>query len=206
MLGFIFVFMSQDRRIKAEVAEAIIAPALDLLDSSVAFADSRIVHVPHDGGVKTVLLANTGEASGISRSDISTQPQTLPSIGKGLLELYERSLGEIGELELAYLLEWLPRVMVDELQLAETAKMTLQNDKVEVVLRNPAFKIPNCGTERSHEVGCAICNSLGDAFAMSSKRSVLRDKCIWESSKTLRILFSFAKGRIRGTSPGSDKF
>jgi hypothetical protein len=104
----------------------------------------------------------------------------MPSIGSALLHLYEDELGDLRKLDLEYLMAWLPRLLVDELQMAEKVEITRKVDDIQVKMTNFVFRNV-CQHPAARVVceitGCPVCSSIAEAFSKNTGRIVYYLKC-----------------------------
>ena len=108
----------------------------------------------------------------------------LPSLGQGLYELYEEELNEIRGKDLAYIFEWLPRVIVDGLNLCEKVQMIMVDDNVHTVLTKP-FVRDICQRKDMKEhlcnsTGCPLTASIAETLAASTGQPVHHIECRYE--------------------------
>jgi hypothetical protein len=113
-----------------------------------------------------------------------TADNGLPPCGHGLLEAYENELGPVGGEGIEKALLWLPRVMVDGLNLAKGVRMKKSGDQVTTVAERPFvralcmndFMTANvCGT-----TGCPLMASVAETLAKSTKNAVKHLACSYD--------------------------
>lgn len=108
----------------------------------------------------------------------------LPSLGQGLSQLYEEELSEVRGMELSYIMEWLPRVIVDGLGLCEKVEMIMVDEEIHTILTKPFIrdicqrndiKKPMC-----YSTGCPLTASIADTLAVSNGRPVCHIECRYD--------------------------
>ncbi len=108
----------------------------------------------------------------------------LPPPGHGLFESYEAELGPMYREGMEKALLWLPRLMVDGLNLAKSVRMKTSNDETTTVAERPfvrtlclnEFMRANvCGT-----MGCPLMASVAEALARSTDRPVKHLGCSYD--------------------------
>jgi hypothetical protein len=108
----------------------------------------------------------------------------LPSPGQGLYQLYEEELGELHGIKLNYLFEWLPRVMVNGLNLCEKAEMILVNQEVHTVLTKPFIRSicqrSDIKESVCYSTGCPLTASIADTLAVSRESPVHHIECRYD--------------------------
>jgi hypothetical protein len=194
LLGVALVFVSLEKYIKLNVSTEALASALlplnDLIDG--LKVQGKAAHVPT--GSEAVIFMPNSECQmsevnyrEIKESKSSEKGIVLPSLGIFLKRLYERELGCKAEiLDLSALLDWLPKVLVDDLKMAEKMEIARKNDEIRVKLTEPVFS-RLCMEKRisrvCETVGCPICSSIADMLAASAGSVVFYKGCEYFSDK-----------------------
>ena len=135
-----------------------------------------------------------GKARFISSSDgvrmeFGTEAQdgnvaTFQPLGKGLYDAYERELGPLKDRGKEFVETWLPRVLVDGLELAQDAKITVSDGMAETKIRGPYVR-PLCVRHEVNEricrkVGCPLTSSISEALASSLAMEIEHGGCSYD--------------------------
>jgi hypothetical protein len=145
--------------------------------------------IPYSGKLSEALVRNMHKRREV---DLDNEGVLLPAIGTNLVKLYEEELGDLREVELNYLMEWLPRVFVDGLQMAEGMEITDETETISVKLLAPSFRHV-CREPNSkivcEKIGCPECSSIIEAIAKNSNRIIYFETCKYDpESRILRIV------------------
>lgn len=192
LLGVVFVFIGVEPYVKMDVTNrAVISPLVPLA--------SFLSHLKVEG--KAIYIPPTPEQQS-GKTFLSTQSVVslptfkeilkenslivleggvlIPSIGSALLQLYEDEFGDLRKLDLEYLMAWLPRLLVDGLQVAEKVEMTRKVDDIRVKMTNSAFRSV-CQHPAAKVVceitGCPVCSSIAEAVSKNTGRVVYFLRC-----------------------------
>ncbi len=108
----------------------------------------------------------------------------IPSPGQGLYQLYEEELGEINGMNLSYLFEWLPRVIVDGLNLCEKTHMFLVNEEVHTVFTKPFIRTVcqrrNIREDICRSIGCPLTSSIAHTLALATDLPIHHIECRYD--------------------------
>jgi hypothetical protein len=193
-LGVIFVLSGIERHIKLHVANMAVLSYLHTLRDVLTYftIDGEGIYIPTANGesVKIFLSKNRGNSSpniGDAKSsgvDLENGIILSPA-GSTLLQLYEEELGDVRNLDLDYLREWLPRVLVDELKIVEDAEIIKDEENIHVRLTSSSFS-ELCQNKEVAQVcrtiGCPISSSIAEALAKSTRRAVYYVNCVYDPS------------------------
>ncbi|MEM3641439.1 MAG: hypothetical protein QXH37_05925 [Candidatus Bathyarchaeia archaeon] len=195
-LGIIFVFLSVESYVKLTVAnEALISALLPLsrLLEHLGIQGKAVYFPKQTDDENSVLFILKGDDvallnyAKITESDniaISKEGVIFPSLGTNLVQLYQNELGDLRNFNLEYLLEWLPRVLVDGLQIAEKAQMLLEGELLHVKFIEPVFRHVCLHREVNilcKTIGCPLCSSIADAIARNTNRIIFFLQCSYDS-------------------------
>ena len=189
LTGTIFIFTDLESYVKARVAsEAIVSsliPLNQLLDRLKACEGAIYVPDPKKEGSVKVLMPRGRELNGgggFPPTDVDGIP--VSSTGSGLLQLYRREFGSFRNVTLPYLAEWLPRILVEDLKIAEGVEIVQDGAEVHVRLISPAFRQVCQRRERIENVcklvGCPISSSIAEALAETTGRRVQYVGCRYD--------------------------
>jgi hypothetical protein len=108
----------------------------------------------------------------------------VPSVGDGLVTVYERELGSLQGKDREYLTTWLPRVMTQALGLAEKVKIEELDGVLKSTMVRP-FVRALCIKESMQSnvccaTGCALAASIGQSFARALDRDVAHVSCTYD--------------------------
>ena len=115
--------------------------------------------------------------------------------GLGLTNLYEDALGkDFAGSDIDYLKTNLPKLFVEELEIADDAEMTPEGNKIEVKMVRPLLLGPckegNKSTNLCHYIGCPLCSSIALALARTTGKPTIIEACTSEDhGKTLDMTF-----------------
>lgn len=198
LLGVVFVFTSVESYVRTSVANRAVVSALMPLAKFMNHldVDRKAVYIPAlsnaDKGRMFIrlnsespvrpLFGGLEDATAIDTSALG-RGVFLPSIGSGLLQLYERELGDIRNFDLDYFVEWFPRVFVEGLKMAERMEMLREDDEVKVKVVESALRYlcEDKDVRRVCEVvGCPIVVSIGEAIAKNRGCAVFYLKCEYD--------------------------
>lgn len=216
ILGVALIFISMERYVKLDVAnEALISALLPInrLVASLKFG-GRAAYIPRNSDVFVFL---DEEGKGITEEGLreieaagmfEEKAVVLPSLGVFLTRLYEREFaGSFQGVALDYLIQWLPRVIVDGLKIAEKADILREEDKIRVKVVDFAFY--RVCEEASinlvcKKVGCPFCASIANALAINTQRIVFYRGCEY-SQDTRGLAISYELGpSVKQTSKAMD--
>jgi hypothetical protein len=192
LLGVVFVFSGVESYVKMSVANrAVVSPLIPLASVLRHLkAEGKAIYIPPapEQQLGKTFLPTHGEISLPTFKEIPKENSLtvldkgvlMPSIGSALLHLYEDELGDLRKLDLEYLMAWLPRLLVDELQMAEKVEITRKVDDIQVKMTNFVFRNV-CQHPAARVVceitGCPVCSSIAEAFSKNTGRIVYYLKC-----------------------------
>jgi len=111
--------------------------------------------------------------------------------GLGLVNLYENELGkDFAKVDLNYLQNNLPKLFIEDLEIAEDLEINLESDRIQVKITGSIYKdfckeakkLSNiCGS-----FGCPLCSSIAIALTRATGKPVIIEKTeVPEDSKTI---------------------
>jgi len=198
LLGVVFVFTGIESYVKMDVANRAVVSSLVPIASLLSYlkAEGKAIHIPpvSEQRAGRIFLPKRDEVTLPAFEEITRESSIavlnegvlLPSVGNALLKLYENELGDLRNFDLEYLMAWLPRVLVDGLQMAEKVEMNWNADDINVKMINLAFSnvCQNASAKVICELtGCPVCSSIAEAFSKNTGRIVYYLKCENDSIK-----------------------
>jgi len=194
LLGVVFVFSSIEPCVKLNVANEAVVSALLALNKFLKHfkIKGKAVYIPSLSEGKGALLflprkdgdaipnydeIMEGDSIGVERGIV------LPSLGTKLVQLYESELDGLKNLDFEYLTEWLPRVLVEELQVAEKVEIYSENELVHIRFSEPVFRHVcqhNDLASIRKSIGCPLCSSIAETLARNTHRLVFFSKCDYD--------------------------
>jgi hypothetical protein len=100
--------------------------------------------------------------------------------GVALVNLFEKELGtSFGRVDLDYLERNLPKVIIEDLEIAKDLELSVEDRRVHVRMKDPIYK-DLCDEERRLSrvcgvFGCPLCSSIACALARASGKSIVID-------------------------------
>lgn len=192
LLGVVLVFTGIEPYVKVSVADRAVTSSLVALGKVLAYSriKSEALYLPPAEGksVGKIFIPTRSENTLPTLEEIMKERRRipkkgllLPSTGSALLRLYEEDLGDLRNIDLDYLMEWLPRVLVDGLQMAERVEVNREAEKIRVRFTASAFRYLCQDTEVAKTIcettGCPICGSVAEAIAKTTSRVVYYIGC-----------------------------
>ena len=152
--------------------------------------DGKALYIPSSQGVK---MEFQSERNG--RETIA-----LPTLGTGLYETYEKELGPLEDRGKEFVQSWIPRVLVDGLELVREAKIELKDGAAETTLKGPYVR-PLCVRAEVNEricrqVGCPLVSSINEALASSLGVTVEHDGCVYDTASQTSTSRHLIKARV----------
>jgi len=210
LLGVMLVLVGLEKYVKLSVAEEALASAMLPINSLIEHLElkGKAAYIPHSSEVFVFIPKkenNKAVLKKVKELAISEKGLVTLSPATFLAELYERELGgNVKKFDLDYLFKWLPKMLVDDLKIAEKIEITRDEDRVRFELYEPLFS-HLCEEERisaaCKTVGCPICGSLANLLAKNTERIVFYHGCVYDSNKK-RLTTSFTLGpSIKSSRP-----
>ena len=195
-LGVVFVFIGVEPYVKMSVASRAVTSSLIPLSRLLSHlkVEGKAIHIPatSEQGSSKIFIPKHSRGSLPSFEKIANRDDVvilgegvlLPSVGDALLQLYEEELGDLRSIDLDYLMEWLPKVLVDELRIAESMEITQKGMEIHVKLTESAFRQVCQRTEAAKVIcettGCPLCSSIADAIAKTTGQIVYFLNCSYD--------------------------
>jgi hypothetical protein len=175
-VGIVMLARDLEPRVKLfSSAESLLGPLMSTVDlMQEKSLSGKALFRPEPGGVMMALESKNQPVSGIS----------VRPVGQGPFDSYERELGDLKDKGLEYIMAWLPRAMVDGLDLAEGASMSVVASEVHTKLKKPfvrplcvkPFMTENvCGT-----MGCPLVASIAQSLSAATNRPVSHIECVYD--------------------------
>ena len=193
-LGVIFVLSGVERYVKLRVANKAVLSSLYTLRGLLSHLgiDGEGIYIPTAKGDSVKIFLPKNRNSSLPNINEATSSMVvlengfiLPPVGNGLLQLYEEELGDIRNFDLDYLKEWLPRVLVEGLKIAEKMEITQDGENIHVKLTASSFSQLCQNKEVSQicrTVGCPVNSSIAEAIAKNTGRVVYYVNCVHNPS------------------------
>ena len=123
--------------------------------------------------------------------------------GNDLYDLVEEEVGELKDAGLDYLIEWLPKALVDALDLGEGVSMTKANGKntgteIRAVIKRPSFEALCLSQDLKEGIcdrlGCQVQGSIGQSIAIATGNDVQFKGCVYDpTSRTASATYDLRK-------------
>jgi hypothetical protein len=123
----------------------------------------------------------------------------LPPPGLHLTNLYEEELGtDFAGTDINYLQNNLPKLLIEDLEIAENFEINLKNNKVHIILTGSIFKsfctklkkFPNI----CNSIGCPLCSSIALALTRVTGKPVIIEKTKQsDNGKTIEAYYRILK-------------
>ena len=193
-LGVIFVLSGVEPYVKLRVAnKAVASPLYTLCDLlSHLGVDGKGIYMPTAEGDSVKIFLPKSRSGSLPKINEATSGMVvlengfiLPPVGNSLLQLYEEELGDVRNFDFDYLKEWLPRVLVEALNIAEKSEITQDGEDIQVRLTASSFS----GLCQNKEVvqicrvvGCPLISSIAEAISKNTGRVVYYINCAYNPS------------------------
>lgn len=184
LTGFAFVFASVDSYVKARPANlSVRGPLMSLHQSLVSSGYAgRAFYFPGGKGEEKVkmFIPNSKDDSPTNLASLKSEQSArgiwLTPPGEGIAKILGEELDGLSDKELKYLVEWVPRAIVEGLGLAEKMKMQVKGDDVRMEIHRPSFQILCQDAQLNQTVclrfGCPFSSGIATALAESTERVV----------------------------------
>lgn len=179
-LGVFFVFSSLESHVGS-------SPANVIAKSPLLTIKELIRQKGYEG--KAVYVVDGDEPRVRIGDRVTNHSLLLYPPGNDLFNLIEEEVGELKDTGLDYLIEWLPRALVDALDLAEGVELkdlngTNDEREIRALIKRPTFE-GLCLSQDLKEgicdrLGCQVQGSIGQSIAISTGNSVQFKGCIYD--------------------------
>lgn len=189
--GGLFLFARPVRYVKEDILDSTAVSSLVTVDKILTELnyEGKGIHLPPQNlkqlkesivfipAEKEMRMPPTKEAA---QSKIFLNPKgiCLPTLGQGLITLYEEKLGtNLSKINLNYLKRTLPELLIEDLEILEDLEIEEQDDKVHVKMIFSAYK-DLCSHVRKQtnicsQLGCPLCSSIAGALAKATGKAVV---------------------------------
>lgn len=189
LLGVVMIFTSLEPYMKTRAATEAIYSLLEIVEEflDTLNATGKAVFIPptpdQTRGMVFIFTAGHSNLPDLKKlidgkELICEEGVLLPSPGSSLLRLYEEELGDLRRIDFPYLVEWLPKVLVNGLKLAERVEITRLDDTVKVAITGTVFNYLHQRRESIKVVcetmGCPLESSIAQAIAKNTGRLVYK--------------------------------
>ena len=180
-LGMIFLFSGVESHVGTRQANLIAKSPLLSFKELIKDLPGRALYLYKSENRPRFILTENVPAKGATR----TNGRTFLSLGNDLVSLYEEELGDLRGRGMEYLVEWLPRILVDSLKLAEEVKVDLlPGEEVEVAIKKPTFDMlclsQDIRNGICNTVGCQVQSSIAQAISLATKQNVFFKGCVYK--------------------------
>jgi len=197
--GFLFLFVLPSKYVKSEVLDSMALSSLSALNKVIADSNCRgkAVYVPpypknvyapqHLRELKDGLVffsAKNDEVESVIEQAFMKNPEGLRLVppGLSLAKLIEKELGlDLSNTNLDFLMDTLPNVLVDDLELAKDFKINSDKDLVHMEVSELACeglcKEVSKLTNICHNLGCPLCSSIACVLTKVTNKPVVIERC-----------------------------
>jgi len=209
--GAFFLFIRPVTYVKSSLMDSAILPALVTLDrmlNELNHQGNAIYMPPRQlrGLKEGVLFIPAKKELVIPAIDDTLKEQIfvnplgirLIPLGKGLVDLFEKELAtDLARTDLDYLLNNLPKLLVEDLEILRDFEMDVNDDLVKV--RMTGFVYFNlCSEARKlsnicSRVGCPLCSAIAYALAKATGKAVTIEKNELHENKTIETWYRLLK-------------
>jgi hypothetical protein len=176
MIGMLLLATEIEPRVKLLPAtEGMLGPLMTVvaLAKSMGF-EGKALYEPLKNGVQMKFHSASASFSTFS----------MPAVGQGLFDEYQKELGDVHKKGAEFVGYWLPKVVVDGLGLSEKAEIRFNGDTIETITKKPFVRnlcVQQFMTENvCGKFGCPLVSSYGEMFADALNEPVLHDGCVYD--------------------------
>jgi hypothetical protein len=117
----------------------------------------------------------------------------LPAFGAEIVNFYQNHLGNLNEIELSSFLDQLPRILTDELEIADKVEINTTQNEITFIIKG--YEVGNfCARSVSdnfcERFPCPLISSIGESLAILTKRIIFYSGCKFHPpSSTSKVKF-----------------
>jgi hypothetical protein len=169
-------------------------------------SDAMLGHIRSlDGAMK--ILRVTGKANYLPQGNQvsmmmaqegSNRPLLLPPVGAGIHDEIVKELGDTSEKGLDYFELWVPRVLVDNLSMSDSVKVTREGGGIKISMRKPFVRRlcidPFVNANVCCRMGCPLAGAVAQELAVATGREVQFENCTYDpKTQRAETMLSFGK-------------
>ena len=195
--GALLLFMKPIRYVKTSLLDSTAISSLTTIDHVISEFNykGKAVYLPplpyflkgYKGGVvyisskEEIILPPVHEVSGKKVFVKNPQGICIVPPGLSLVNLYEKELGkEFAKVDLEYLKNNLPRLFIENLEIAKTLEINKENSLIHVKITGSVYK-DFCTEVRKlsnicHSFGCPLCSSIACALSRAVGKPITIEK------------------------------
>jgi len=193
--GAILLFIKPTKYVKAGLLDSTVISSLRAIDQIIAYLNyrgtavylpPRYLKAPRGGMVfmpskKGLVIPPVEEV--VEEKVFLENPQgiCLTPPGLGLVNLYENELGkDFTKVDLNYLRDNLPKLFIEDLEIAEDLKINIENNMIQVKITETIYKdlCKEAGklSYICNSIGCPLCSSIAIALTRATRKPVIIEK------------------------------
>ena len=181
VIAVVLLFRDPRARVQAGVFDAMLLSSSQTMAELASHA-SGYAYMPLGESVEDVVVVPTHQGSfGLTTGDLRRSKERITPPGRALATLFLRESG-LTRATMDGLAVSLPRIVCEDLGLADSLSISDQGDRVEVILRGPAAV---CGPRSDGTspgsrgvVGCTVASFFAVLYSSASKRPVVLEDCV----------------------------
>lgn len=193
--GALLLFIKPTKYVKAILLDSTVLSSLKAMDRVIADSDLRgkavylppnHLHAPKGG----IVFIPSKEKLVIPTVDVVEEKEVfldnpkgicLTPPGLGLADLYENELAkDFTKADLNYLQRNLPKLFVEDLEIAEDLEMNIEGDRIRVIITGSIYQNLCDGVRELSKIfgsiGCPLCSSIAVALTRTTGRPLIIEK------------------------------
>jgi hypothetical protein len=188
VLGIALLAVELEPRVKlSTAADAMVGYVRSFNEALKALkVNGKATYIPRGGQVTMSMTQDGGP------------PIEFPPVGGGIYENIAGELGEINQKGEAYFDLWVPKVLVENLSMADDVKVSRTGATVQVSMGRPFVRRlcvdPYVNTNVCCRMGCPLAGAVAQALAIATAKDVRFDGCTYEP-KARRAQVTLTEGR-----------
>jgi len=207
--GALLLFIKPTKYVKASLLDSATLSLLKTIDQIIANLNNKgkAIYLPpkHLKALKggTVFIPSEKDliippAEEIAEEKVflkNPQGIFITAPGLDLVNLFENELGkDFTKVDLNYLQNNLPKLFIEDLEIAENLEMSIKSDRMRVIIREPINK-DFCKEARKLSniccsIGCPLCSSIAIAMSRTTGKPVIIEKEeLSTDDKTIEIYY-----------------
>ncbi len=180
IIAVVLLFRDPRARVQAGVLDAMQLSSSQAIAELASDADGY-VYVPLGEDAEDVVVVATSSSSfSLSKEGLRPSQKRITPPGRALATLFLRESG-LTHATMDGLAVSLPRIICENLGLADSLSIREKGDRVEVIMHGPASlcRQRSAGTDPASRgvVGCAVASFLAVLYSSASKRPVVLEDC-----------------------------
>ena len=207
--GALLMFVKHEKYVKARLLDSTALSSLMTIDRIITHFDckGKAIYLPPryltrlKGGTifipsrRRTIIPHIKEIAEEKLFLEDSQGICLTPPGLGLANLYENELGkDFVKVNLNYLKNNLPKIFVEDLEIAEDLEISIEGDVIQVEITNSIYK-NFCKKARKlfnicDSLGCPLCGSIAVALARASGKPIIIKKTdLSKDNKTIKVYY-----------------